>query len=128
MKREGDAIRPLLGAYADKELDPARAEQVRIHLETCAECRRELAQIEGLGKLARSVQHPQLVDDYWDWHRDRVWRGILGADRRQAPSRRPTLAWARLIMPVASAAVLVFVIFAGWPVPTGRDRAGHRED
>jgi len=114
MKRERDAIRPLLGAYADKELDPARAEQVRIHLETCADCRRELAQIEGLGKLAKGVQHPQLVEDYWDWHRDRVWRGIMGADRRQAPSRRPTLAWARLILPAVSAAVLVFVIFAGW--------------
>ena len=114
MKREGDAIRPLLGAYADKELDPARAEQVRVHLEACADCRRELAQIEGLGKLASSVQHPRLVDDYWDWHRDRVWRGILGADRRQAPNRRRSLAWARLILPAVSAAVLVFVIFAGW--------------
>ena len=114
MKRECDRTRPLLGAYADNELGPDQAAQVLTHLETCADCRRELDQIEGLGKLAKSVQHPKLVDDYWDWHRDRVWRRILGADRRQAPSRRPSLAWARLILPAVSAAVLVFVIFAGW--------------
>ncbi len=114
MKQTCGSVREWLGAFADGELDPERAEQVRVHLETCADCRRELDQIVALGRLAKSVKHPQLAEDYWDWHRDRVWRRITLADRRQAPSRRPTLAWARLIMPAVSAAVLVFVVFAGW--------------
>ena len=114
MKHERDAIRPLLGAYADKELGPDQARRVQQHLETCADCRRELDQIEGLGKLVKSAQRPRLVDDYWDWQRDRVWRGILSADRRQAPSRRPAASWARLLLPTVSAAVLLFVVIAGW--------------
>ena len=132
MKRECDRTRPLLGAYADKELGLDQTAQVLAHLETCAGCRRELDQIQELHRLAKSMEHPRLAEDYWDWHRDRVWRGILSADRRQAPSRRPTLSWARLIMPAVSAAVLVFVVFAGWrmlgekPSLTGKGMVAER--
>jgi TonB family protein len=114
MKHACGSVRELLGAFADGELDPERTEQVRAHLETCAGCRRELDQIQELHRLAKSVEHPRLAEDYWDWHRDRVWRGIQSADRRRTPGRMPTLAWAKLILPAVSAAVLVFAVFAGW--------------
>ncbi|HTW92015.1 MAG TPA: TonB family protein [bacterium] len=114
MRRACDAIRPLLGAFADKELDPDRTRQVQQHLETCADCRRELDQIEGLGRIVRGVQRPRLVDDYWDWQRDRVWRGILSEGRRPLLNRRPMQAWTRLLMPVISAAVLLIAVVAGW--------------
>jgi TonB family protein len=114
MKSACDPIREWLGAFVDKELDPARAEQVRTHLETCADCRRELDQIQELHRLAKSVEHPRLAEDYWDWQRTRVWRGIRDRKRAPTPWYRPTFVWPRLAAVAAGVVVVLVVAISGW--------------
>jgi TonB family protein len=114
MRRECDAIRPLLGAFADKELDAAQADKVRQHLATCADCPRELAQIEQLHRLVQGVEHPQLAEDYWHWHRARVWRGIRNVTRRRMPGFRPSFGWTRFAPVAAGVAIVLVVVIAGW--------------
>ena len=128
MKSACGSIREWLGAFADNELDQARAEQVRVHLETCADCRRELDQILELNRLTKSVEHPQLADDYWDWHRVRVWRGIRERKHVPTPWYRPTFTWPRLAAAAAGVVVVLVVAISGWraflPKPASMRPAG----
>jgi len=114
MKQMCGSVREWLGAFADGELDPARTEQVRAHLETCAGCRRELDQIQELHKLTKSVEHPRLAEDYWDWHRTKVWHGIRNRRRAPTPSYRPSFAWPKLATAAAGFVVVLVVVIAGW--------------
>jgi TonB family protein len=114
MKTACGPIREWLGAFADKELDQARADQVSRHLEACADCRRELDQIVELSRLTKSVERPRLAEDYWDWQRTRVWHGIRKASRRRTPAFRPSFGWARLATVAAGAAVVLVVVISGW--------------
>jgi TonB family protein len=114
MKQRCGSVREWLGAFADGELDPERTEQLRAHLETCAGCRRELDQIQELHRLAKSVEHPRLAEDYWDWHRTKVWHGIRNRKRAPMPSYRPSFAWPKLAAAAAGLAVVLVVVIAGW--------------
>ena len=126
------SIREWLGPYADKELDPARAEQVRVHLEACSGCRRELDQIQELQRLTKSVEHPPLADDYWDWHRTKVWHGIRNRKRAPMPSYRPSFAWPKLAAAAAGLVVVLVVVITGWrsflqrPGPGGVTYSEHK--
>jgi len=64
MNEAHDTVAPLLSAYLDGELDPARRRQVAAHLATCASCARELAQLqagdEALASLQPSPRAPDL--------------------------------------------------------------------
>lgn len=126
MKRKCGSIRDLLGAYADNELDQARADQVVRHLETCADCRRELDQILELSRLAKGVEHPKLAEDYWDWHRTRVWRGLRERRRALTPYYRPSFAWPRLAAAAAGFVVVLVVVLAGWRTLLPRPGAAGR--
>lgn len=58
-----DALEPLLSAYLDGELDPARRRQVAAHLAACAICTRELAQLQaGDAALAGLHATPRAPD------------------------------------------------------------------
>jgi TonB family protein len=114
MKQKCGPIRELLGAYADKELDQARADQVVRHLETCADCRRELDHVLELSRLVKSVGHPELAEDYWDWQRTRVWRGLRERRRELMPSYRPSFVWPKLAAAAAGFVVVLVVVLAGW--------------
>jgi TonB family protein len=114
MRKKCDSIREWLGAFADGELEPDKAEQVISHLETCADCRRELDQIQELSRLAKSVEHPRLADDYWDWHRTRVWRGIRERKRVPEPRYRPVFMWPKLAAAAAGFVIVLVVVLAGW--------------
>jgi TonB family protein len=114
MKQKCGPIRELLGAYADKELDQARADQVVRHLETCADCRRELDHVLELSRLVKSVEHPKLAEDYWDWQRTRVWRGLRERRRELMPSYRPSFVWPKLATAAAGFVVVLVVVLAGW--------------
>jgi TonB family protein len=114
MKHSCGSIREWLGAFADGELDAARTEQVRGHLETCAGCRRELDQIQALHKLTKSVEHPRLAEDYWDWHRTKVWHGIRNRKRAPTHSYRPSFVWSKLAAAAAGLVVVLVVVIAGW--------------
>jgi TonB family protein len=114
MKSTCGSIREWLGAFVDGELDAARLEQVRDHLEACAACRRELDQIQELGRLAKSVEHPRLAEDYWDWQRTKVWHGIRNRRRVSVPSHRGTSVWPKLTTAAAGLLVVLVVMVAGW--------------
>jgi TonB family protein len=114
MKQRCGSVREWLGAFADGELDQERAEQVRVHLETCAGCRRELDQVQELNRLAKSVEHPRLAEDYWDWHRTKVWHGIRNRKRAPMLSYRPSFAWPKLAAAAAGLVVVLVVVIAGW--------------
>jgi len=114
MKPKCDSVREWLGAFADGELEPGKAERVRQHLETCADCRQELDQILELGRLAKRVEHPLLADDYWDWHRTRVWRGIREHKRVPEPRYRPMFVWPKLAAAAAGFVIVLVVVLAGW--------------
>ncbi|MCX6844099.1 MAG: zf-HC2 domain-containing protein [candidate division WOR-3 bacterium] len=114
MKPECDATKSVLGAYADKELDAAQAVRVEQHLAACPDCQRELVQIEQLHKLVKSVPHPELAEDYWNWQQSRVWRRINHERRGLAkPLRRPLLSiWS--FSAAAGLVVVAVVVIAGW--------------
>lgn len=62
-----------LSAYADGELPAEEAESVEAHLETCTECRRELAAIETMGD-AMSAEDTGEAGGVWDGVRRRIVR------------------------------------------------------
>jgi anti-sigma factor RsiW len=59
-----ESLEPLLSAYLDGELDPARRRQVAAHLATCAICTQELAHLragdEALAGLRSTPRAPNL--------------------------------------------------------------------
>lgn len=69
-----------LTAYYDGELDAARRDQVEAHLPECAECRRELANLNALSQaLAADTLPPEAGIGGADF-----WRGV----QSQLPDRR----------------------------------------
>ena len=62
-----------LSAYADGELPAEEADAVEAHLETCTECRRELAAIETMGD-AMSEASAEPGGGVWDGVRRRIVR------------------------------------------------------
>ena len=122
MKSDCRRIRPLLGAYHDRELDEAVARQVWEHLAACPDCRRELAAIEQLKGLVQKAGQPKLAEDYWDWHRTRVWRRIRQDSRPRQPFYRPSFSWPRLATLAGGLVVVLLVVTVGRQmlVPSGR--------
>jgi TonB family protein len=114
MKKTCASIREWLGAFADNELDPARADLVSRHLETCASCRRELDEILELSRLTKSVEHARLAEDYWDWQRTRVWHRLRERRRAPTPWFRPSFAWPKLAAAAAGVAVVLVIVISGW--------------
>ncbi len=65
-----ETLEPLLSAYLDGELDPARRRQVAAHLAACAICTRELAQLQaGNDALAGLQPTPKAPDLRPNLHR-----------------------------------------------------------
>ena len=58
-----DAFTLRLHAYADGELDAAECQAVEAHLETCAECRAELASIRELKTALHALDFSQLAPE-----------------------------------------------------------------
>jgi TonB family protein len=114
MKDSCRDIRPLLDRYVDGEADPAQAERVRGHLDACADCRRELAELERLSHLVREVHHPELAEDYWELHRRRVWKRIREDGRPPQRFYRPSFVWPKLATLAGAAMVVLVVVVAGW--------------
>jgi hypothetical protein len=60
-----DDIRPLLGAYADDQLDPVEADAVILHLEQCARCRQTVRDQQRVQHVMDSWQPPAVNDQEW---------------------------------------------------------------
>jgi TonB family protein len=114
MKRDCKAVRPLLGAFHDNELDAAAAERVRQHVATCTGCRHELAGLEHLTGLVRRTGPPELADDYWDWHNTRVLRRLRQDSRQRQHFYRPSFLWPRLATLGGALVVVLVVATVGW--------------
>jgi len=61
-----DDVRPLLGAYADKELEALEADAVATHLEQCGRCRQTVRDQQRVQHVLASCQPPPVPDDRWD--------------------------------------------------------------
>jgi hypothetical protein len=108
--RPDDHVRPLLGAFVLGHLDPVDVTAVRAHLEGCAACRvetAELAAVAGLlpladpERLGASAEPPRgMLDEVLDRiHRE---RGVRDRARRRSVALR--------LGAVAAALALVFVV------------------
>lgn len=114
-----DELRMMLGGYALGHLTPTEEDRVRAHLDGCADCRAELAEIEpvadrlGLVDAAAYADRPQPAPDLGD----RISRAVV--DEASARSRddlsaarerrRRTVRWGA----AAAAAVLVAALAGG---------------
>ncbi len=95
-------IQPLLGAYFDDELPDELREKVVGHLDSCADCRSELADIEQIEQIAREAGGPIVTDVEWE----QVWRNVQPAlptapgarSWLRRPARRGALAVAALLL------------------------------
>jgi anti-sigma factor RsiW len=56
-------LEPLLSAYVDGELDPARRRHVAAHLATCAICTEELAHLQAGDEALASLQPTPMAPD-----------------------------------------------------------------
>jgi anti-sigma factor RsiW len=115
------ANRKLIVCLALNSLDAPTARQLRAHLETCAGCRRYLAEITNVtDRLARGEMAPDLQASE-NFHR-RLAQKLRAAKPRtfgeilMAQMRNPRLIL-RVALPFAAAAVVVSVIFAVGPRP-----------
>ncbi len=115
MSRDCRAIRPMLGAFHDGELNRASEERVRQHLAVCAECRRELAELERLTGLVRQAGPPELAEDYWDWVGARVRRRLAEHDRRPRQQfYRPSFVWPKVATLAGALVVVLVIVLVGW--------------
>lgn len=114
MKNDCGKLSALLGACADGELDAVLTEQVKAHLVTCAECRRDLEALHQLHQLVRKAGPPELQDDYWDWHRSRVWHRLNQDTRARQRFYRPSFVWPKLATLAGGLVVVLVVAVVGW--------------
>lgn len=61
MNQAHDTLEPLLSAYMDGELDPARRRQVAAHLETCTLCTQELTALQAATDALAGLPPPPRV-------------------------------------------------------------------
>lgn len=93
----------LLSGYLDRALTQGERQRVRIHLEDCAACRAELAELAALRETAMTTEFVVPADDQWD---ERP-RGSLSSVLRGG-------GWLLVV-----AWILAVAGYAAWEVATG---------
>jgi hypothetical protein len=61
-----DEIRPMLGAFADKQLSPLEADAIAIHMEQCGRCRQVVREQQRVQHVLNSFQPPPVAEARWD--------------------------------------------------------------
>ena len=113
-----DETRELLGAWLDRELDPAKAEAVRAHIAGCAACAEECRQLEKLQVVMKSVLATEseriAFEPFWLGVRNRIERNrpwhVELIERLRSVLEAPTLLWA-----VPAMIVVLIVALSLWP-------------
>jgi anti-sigma factor RsiW len=115
-------IQEWLGAWLDGELPPAKAAEVKLHVEKCAACATEKERIHRLDAALKRALEARVSDaafaPFWAGVRDRIareksWRDHV-FDWMRGVFAFPRLAWA---VPVA-AVVLIALFYSNWFAPT----------
>ena len=81
-------IERYLTAYADNELSARLRRKVEAHLESCADCSRELDLLLASDRLRREAGPPRLSDDQWTALRRDLSHALDGVDREVRRSAR----------------------------------------
>ncbi|HTT07427.1 MAG TPA: anti-sigma factor [Gammaproteobacteria bacterium] len=103
-----DELQPLVHAYMDNELDPARCLDLERHLEGCDACRRS---VQDWQKLRAQLAASKLYFRASDTLRQRI-RSRLKQISRAMNSRRP---WRSAIATAAMLLLIIGVMWAGIP-------------
>ena len=99
-------IQPLLGAFFDDELQDDLREEVAGHLDACADCRAELADIEQIEQIAREADVPIVTDGEWE----QIWQNVQPA----LPTAPRARSWLHRPTALAAAALLLISIGLGY--------------
>ena len=100
-----------LSAYVDGEIEAPRASEIAEHLKSCRRCRaraEEFAMVTNRLR-ERTLRRPQAAEKEAVWHNVRRASHFRRAERTQPAHRR----LARLLVPLAAAAIFALVMF--WP-------------
>jgi Putative zinc-finger len=104
-------IKELIPAYREQGLDKHDQERVRIHLESCDDCRADLA----LLRLMQEESVPDPGERYWDEMPGRIFRAVQERKERKWSFRLPWLT-DRFLMPrwVLAASTVGLALAIGW--------------
>jgi predicted anti-sigma-YlaC factor YlaD len=98
----------LLSGHLDRELTQGEGQRVRLHLEDCAACREELADLARLRQATRTTPFLPPGDDGWD----------------ERPRGLPSLLTRRLGWTMVLAWAAVVLAFAVWQLATAPEDLG----
>lgn len=123
---ECDRIQEWLGAWLDGELPPAKAAEVKLHVEKCAACAAEKERIQRLDAALKRALEARVSDaafaPFWAGVRERIAREKSWRDR-VFDWMRGVFAFPRLAWTVPVAAMVLIALFSteryfGWFAPT----------
>lgn len=98
--------REMISAYLDGELDDAQREEVRAHLENCAECQTYLAELTALRGALGDMEEYDAPEGFAESVLARLHEDAGSKQKTDAP-KAPKTAWRRFVPLAACAAVVV---------------------
>ena len=102
-------VEGLLGAFQDRELEPAVSTSVLDHVAACADCRRRLANLESIGRMVRRAPYYQAPE---------ALRARLPRSRARSTATSHLLRWAAAAVVVVS--LTGSIVFVRWSTRTAR--------
>jgi hypothetical protein len=104
-------IKALIPVYREQGLDKHEQEKVRKHLETCSDCRADLALLH----LIYEESVPDPGERYWDEMPDRIFHAVQAQKKKKWSIRLPWLT-DRLLLPrwVLAASTVGLVLVIAW--------------
>lgn len=114
-------MRELLSAYHDAELDSEERLAVQAHLESCADCREELAAVESVVKSLKTLPAVTLSKDFSMDIESLIKRSEAETAKQQAPAETKVVPISRSkpVLWLAAAAVVVMLMVATYFGTTG---------
>lgn len=105
----------LLIRYIENDLKVAQRSDLERHIESCAECRSELAALKGVLELGKSCEIPSVDNSYWQTYVSRFWQKAEGMIPVYGPAPQKRIAvrtvFMRWAIPACAAALLLIVSF-----------------
>jgi len=95
-----------LQAYLDGIMDPAAAESIQSHLDTCPACQNEFARLEGMSARLASLPAVPLSRDL---------SRLVISQLKGEQALSPVITWALVIEALAAGAVIATFQTASWP-------------